>query len=227
MRLVKFVKSIVEQGGYTLPKEKEEFFKSSYGHGLSDHEQLAIQVNNYDIGALKFYFRNDAKISLRINLVHGITYTLDEENRYLWEGKPTWYFVCIKEASPYTNYMLIKEHYLDFINLAKKYLEIDCPDNPEAQKKRWLYRFIDRPFDGNAKALYDERKKEIETIIEDFKKSFYERFPYMLEYDLEWKKCDASMRFHEFMRDSFVLKEMGISFNDSDRFNMSLYGKLD
>lgn len=223
MNMLKFVKSIVEQGGYVLPKHLVDYYKDAYNpSSVSDFD---ITERGAFIGSVSFAFIDRPYVMFNFHLIYNVSYSRTEEARNFFAGEPTLFNAYINGASVYTNYMLVKEKYLDFIALGKKYYNIDYPDTPEA-KLAMLHRRGGRPFDKKLQAVYKKRKKEAVAIVEDFMKSFYKRYPYMVEYDRRWSKMSGSDRFHYLMRDTALLNEMGIKFNDGEKYSIHMYSRI-
>jgi len=223
MDMLKFVKSIVEQGGYVLPKRLVDYYKDAYNpSSVSDFD---ITERGAFIGRVSFAFIDRPYVMFNFHLIYNVSYSSTEEARNFFAGEPTLFNAHINGASVYTNYMLVKEKYLDFIALGKKYYNIDYPDTPEA-KLAMLHRRGGRPFDKKLQAVYKKRKKEAVAIVEDFMKSFYKRYPYMVEYDRRWSKMSGSDRFHYLMRDTALLNEMGIKFNDGEKYSINMFSRI-
>lgn len=223
MNMLKFVKSIVEQGGYVLPKQLVDYYKDAFNpSSVSDFD---ITERGAFIGGVSFAFIDRPYVMFNFHLIYNVSYSRTEEARNFFAGEPTLFNAYINGASVYTNYMLVKEKYLDFIALGKKYYNIDYPDTPEA-KLAMLHRRGGRPFDKKLQAVYKKRKKEAVAIVEDFMKSFYKRYPYMVEYDRRWSKMSGSDRFHSLMRDTALLNEMGIKFNDGEKYSIHMYSRI-
>lgn len=223
MNMLKFVKSIVEQGGYVLPKHLADYYKDAYNP--SSVSDFNITERGANIGGVSFAFTDRPYVMFNFHLIYNVEYSRDEECRNFFAGEPTIFNAHINGASVYTNYMLVKEKYLDFIALGKKYFNIDCPDTPEA-KLDMLTRRFGRPFDKKLQAVYGKRKKEAVAIIEDFMKSFYKRYPYMVEYDRRWSKMTGSDRFHYLMRDTALLDEMGLKFNNGEKYSIHMFNRI-
>lgn len=223
MKMLKFVKSIVEQGGYVLPKRLVDYYKDAYNpSSVSDFD---ITERGAYIGGVSFSFIDRPYVMFNFHLIYNVDYSIDEKIRNVFAGEPTLFNAYINGASVYTNYMLVKEKYLDFIALGKKYYNIDYPDTPEA-KLAMMQRRCGRPFTKKLQAEYRKRKKEAVAIIEDFMKSFYKRYPYMVEYDRRWSKMNGSERFHYLMRDTALLDEMGIAFNDGEKYSIHMFNRI-
>ncbi len=223
MDMLKFVKSIVEQGGYVLPKRLVDYYKDAYNpSSVSDFD---ITERGAFIGRVSFAFIDRPYVMFNFRLINNISYSSTEEARNFFAGEPTIFNAHIRGASVYTNYMLVKEKYLDFIALGKKYYNIDYPDTPEA-KLVMLRRRCGRPFDKKLQAVYMKRKKEAVAIVEDFMKSFYKRYPYMVEYDRRWSKMTGPERFHYLMRDTALLDEMGLKFNNGEKYSIHMFDRI-
>lgn len=223
MDMLKFVKSIVEQGGYVLPKRLVDYYKGAYNpSSVSDFD---ITERGAFIGRVSFAFIDRPYVEFELKLMSNISYSRNKTAKNYWAGETTVFNAHINGASVYTNYMLVKEKYLDFIALGKKYYNIDYPDTPEA-KLAMLKRRGGRPFTKKLQAVYRKRKKEAVAIVEDFMKSFYKRYPYMVEYDRRWSKMTGPERFHYLMRDTALLDEMGLKFNNGEKYSIHMFDRI-
>ena len=225
MNLFNFIHSIIDQ---EIPmktmwdKDSFDSWKNRHGY-LTDCNQFQVSIDGTHIGGLVFGFDSDIYVACHLYLGQFISFRQAEKKKdFMWTGLPTRYTFHIPKVSPYTQYMLIKEKYQEIMALGKKYYDIDYKSYKERIHKHGLYAGCIEFED--VEDTIKERKTEADAIVRDFKKAFYKKYPYMKEYDANWCKLSRSSKYHHFMRDDFILSEMGLSFNEMEEFCIDTYG---